>query len=174
MKKIGLVILAMFISTMAFASFRAYNNTTDLKIFDAIKCEKGVACSRSKDKLVVTVTQANVTSTTTTATAAQCGSTFVSDSADVITLPEASTVLGCEYTFVCGFAGNFDINPNDGTDQISTVASVTGTNTTTVLAPSAGDAIRCAAIGASVKLKAVGANLWISVGLANGIWTDVN
>lgn len=118
--------------------------------------------------------QDQVATTTTTATAAQCGKTFVSDSADVVTLPEASTVLGCRYTFVCGTADDLDINPNDGTDTIGTVASITGTNTTTVLAPSAGDAIRCTDIGSSIVLEAVGADLWVSVGNANGIWTDVN
>lgn len=127
-----------------------------------------------KTRPVGQVIQAQVASTTTTATLAQCGSTFVNDSADVITLPEASTALGCRYTFVCGNASNFDINPNDGTDQIGLVFSITGTNTTTAITPSAGDAIRCAAVGASITLEAVGANLWVSVGNANGTWTDVN
>jgi len=40
--------------------------------------------------------------------------TFVSNSADVIVLPEASTVLGCRLTFVCGTADDFDIDPADG------------------------------------------------------------
>lgn len=115
-----------------------------------------------------------VASTTVAITAAQADKTFVSDSADVMTLPEASTVLGARYTFVCGTADDFDINPADGTDVIGTVASITGTNTTTVLAPSAGDAIRCTDIGSSIVLEAVGANLWASIGTANGIWTDVN
>lgn len=118
--------------------------------------------------------QDQVASTTVSATIAQCGKTFVNDSADVITLPEASTALGCRYTFVCGNASNFDINPADGTDQIGLVFSITGSNTTTAITPSAGDAIRCAAIGASIQLEAVGANLWVSVGNANGTWTDVN
>src|SRR3990167_309958 len=80
-----------------------------------------------------------VASTTVSTTAAQCDKTFVSDSADTMTLPEASTVLGCRYTFVCGTVDDFVINPADASDVIGTVASITGTNTTTVLAPSAGD-----------------------------------
>jgi len=43
---------------------------------------------------LVGMLHAQVASTTTTITLAQCGSTFVSDSADVMTLPEASTGLG--------------------------------------------------------------------------------
>lgn len=115
-----------------------------------------------------------IASTTASLTIAECGSTIVSDSADVIVLPEASTALGCRYTFVCGTADDFDINPADGTDVIGIAGSITGANTTTVLAPAAGDAIRCTDIGASIILEAVQANLWVSIGSSNGIWTDVN
>jgi hypothetical protein len=118
--------------------------------------------------------QSQVASTTTSATIAQCGSTFVSNSADVITLPEASTALGCRYTFVCGTADDFDINPADGTDQITSVSTTNGTTGVVTLAPSAGDAIRCTDIGGSITLEAVGANAWSQVGGGNGIWTDVN
>lgn len=118
--------------------------------------------------------QDQVASTTTSATIAQCGSTFVSNSADVITLPEASTALGCRYTFVCGTADDFDINPADGTDQITSVSTTNGTTGVVTLAPAAGDAIRCTDIGGSITLEAVGANAWSQVGGGNGIWTDVN
>lgn len=150
------------------ASGNALTFTNDTSGSDVVKMTLSTAGALSG------YLQSQITSTTTTLTAAQCGSTVVSDSADVLTLPEASTVLGCRYTFVCGFAGNLDVNPNDGTDVIGAVMSITGANTTTVLAPAAGDAIRCAAIGASITLEAVGANLWASIGASNGTWTDVN
>lgn len=118
--------------------------------------------------------QAQVASTTVGITAAQCGSTFVSNSADVMTLPEASTVLGCRVTFVCGTADDFDINPADGTDVIGGFGSITGTNTTTTIAPAAGDAVRCTDIGSTVSLEAVGANLWVAIGQGVGTWTDVD
>lgn len=118
--------------------------------------------------------QDQVASTTTSATVAQCGSTFVSNSADVITLPEASTALGCRYTFVCGTADDFDINPADGTDTISSISTTNGTTAVVTLAPSAGDAIRCTDIGGSITLEAIGADRWAQVGGGNGIWTDVN
>lgn len=117
--------------------------------------------------------QSQVASTTTSATIAQCGSTFVSNSADVITLPEASTALGCRYTFVCGTADDFDVNPADGTDQISVVNSVAG-GTGAAITPAAGDAIRCTDIGSSIVIEAVGADLWVTIGVGNGAWTDVN
>lgn len=119
-------------------------------------------------------TQNVIASTTTGVTLAQCGSTFVSDSADVMTLPEASTVLGCRYTFVCGNAGDFDINPADGTDTIGSISTTNGTTGVVTLAPSAGDAIRCTDIGGSITLQSVSADLWLQVAGGNGIWTDVN
>lgn len=115
-----------------------------------------------------------VASTTTTATAAQCGASFISNSADVITLPEASTVLGCRYTFTCGTADDFDVNPNDGTDIIGPVSTTNGTTGVVTLSPSAGDAIRCTDIGGSITIEAIGADRWAQVGGGNGIWTDVN
>ena len=117
--------------------------------------------------------QNQITSTTTTLTAAQCGSTIVSDSADVVTLPEASTVLGCRYTFVCGTADDLDVNPNDATDVLGIAGSITGANTTTTIAGAAGDAYRCTDVGAGFALEATGANLW-AVLHTNGIITDVN
>ena len=117
--------------------------------------------------------QAQVASTTASLTIAQCGSSIVSNSADVQVLPEASTALGCRYTFICGNAGDFDINPADGTDVIS-VINVVGGGAASVITPAAGDAIRCTDIGSSVTLEAVGADLWAAIGPANGAWTDVN
>lgn len=118
--------------------------------------------------------QDQVASTTTGITAAQCGKTFVSNSADVLTLPEASTVLGCRLSFVCGTADNFDINPADGTDAILSVSTTNGTTGVVTLAPSAGDAIRCTDIGGAITLEATGADAWAQVAGGNGIWTDVN
>jgi hypothetical protein len=118
--------------------------------------------------------QDQVASTTVAVTILQCGKTFVSNSADVMTLPEASTALGCRLTFVCGTADDFDVNPADGTDQISSVSTTNGTTGVVTLAPSAGDAIRCTDVGGSITLEAIGANLWAQVAGGNGIWTDVN
>lgn len=103
-----------------------------------------------------------ITSTTTTLTIAQCGSTIVNDSADVLTLPEASTAIGCRYTFITNNASNFDINPADASDTI------------TLLTNAAGDAIRNATVGNSVTLQAVDATNWSQVGAPVGTWSDIN
>ncbi len=118
--------------------------------------------------------QSQVASTTTGITIAQCGATFVSNSADVMQLPEASTALGCRYTFVCGTADDFDINPQDSPDQIGSISTTNGSIAVVTLAPSAGDAIRCTDIGSAITLEAVGADLWVQVAGGNGIWTDAN
>lgn len=106
--------------------------------------------------------QSQNTVTTTTATAAQCGSTFINSGAGVVTLPEASTVLGCRYTFVVGNASNFDVNPADGTDTIQ------------ILTNAAGDAIRNATLGSSIMIQAVSADAWAVIGKEQGTWSDVN
>lgn len=119
--------------------------------------------------------QKQVAATTTSLTAVQCGSTFINSGAShIATLPEASTVLGCRYTFVCGDANDFDINPADGTDQILSVSTTNGTTGVVTLAPAAGDAIRCTDAGGSITLEAIGADAWAQVAGGNGIWTDVN
>jgi len=193
MKRFLGLLFTLVLAIPAYAGFRAYNSTTDLKIFDAIQCSTGLTCSRSGDKLLMVASgaftgdlvgdggdqlygflQNQVASTTTAITAAQCGSTFVSNSADVMTLPEASTVLGCRLSFVCGTADDFDVNPADGTDQILSVSTTDGTTGVVTLAPAAGDAIRCTDIGGSITLEATGANAWAQVAGGNGIWTDVN
>lgn len=171
----GLFLTLALLSNAAMASIFVTNQSgTNLGSFNRIQCGAGMTCTKSSGNLLIRdglVTQ--VTSTTTTLTSSQCGATVISDSADVITLPEASTVLGCRFSFVCGTADDFDVNPNDGTDQISVVNSVAA-GTGAAITPSAGDAIRCTDIGSSITLEAVGNNLWAAIGVANGAWTDVN
>jgi hypothetical protein len=161
-----LVLLMSFFFTMtAYAGFQAFDGTTDMDVFNKLQCGAGLTCSKVGDKFVLSPgLQEQVASTTTTLTAAQCGSTIVSNSADVVTLPEASTVLGCRFTFVCGTADDFDVNPADGTDTILPGATLT---------PSAGDAIRCTDIGSNMMLEAVGADSWAFLGFMGTI-TDVN
>ena len=118
--------------------------------------------------------QNQVTSTSTTLAVSQCGSTIINDSADVLTLPQASTALGCRYTFVVNNASNLDINPNDATDIILPFINAIATDPT-LISPSAGDAIRCATVGGSITLEAVSADNWVVVGgVAGHSWSDIN
>lgn len=184
----GKYVVALMMFVVSFAAwgiaFQNQSNTV-LRKSDTLKCGNGLSCANTSGKIEITVQgdgadpfvgfiQSQVASTTTTLTIAQCGSSIISNSADVVTLPEASTALGCRYTFTCGTADDFDVNPNDGTDQILSVSTTNGTTGVVTLAPSAGDAIRCTDIGGSITLEAIGANAWAQVAGGNGIWTDVN
>lgn len=184
--------MVLIFPLLALAGFRAYNGTTDLKIFDSIQCSTGLTCSRESGKMKIVASgsfgttsitgtgggtlsgfeQAQVASTTASLTIAQCGSTIVSNSADVMALPEASTALGCRYTFICGTADDFDVNP-DNADIIGPI-SVAAASAVTTITPSAGDAIRCTDIGSTVVLEAIAADRWAAVSAAMGPWTDVN
>lgn len=104
--------------------------------------------------------QNRILATATTLTAAQCGSTVYNGGAVEIELPEASTVLGCRYTFVTANAANFDIDP-DGADQI-----LVQTN-------AAGDMIRNATLGNTITIEAISASQWAVVGIL-GTWADAN
>jgi len=194
MKKFIICVAILLTATIAFAGFKGFNSSdTQVGIFSELKCGTNISCSQVSGKFYMEVVslaltgailgdgsaslsgmlQAQVASTTASLTIAQCGSTIVSDSADVIVLPEASTALGCRYTFVCGTDDDFDVNPADGTDVIGITGSITGSDSATVLAPSAGDALRCTDVGAGFVLEAVAADLW-AVLSTNGIITDVN
>lgn len=188
MKKYILGLVLVLAGTLAVAGFKGETTTSNLGLLNIIQCSTGITCTKSGNKMVVAnantllgagsgsvsgYLQAQVASTTVALTAAQCGSTIISNSADVVTLPEASTVLGCRYTFVCGTADDFDVNPADATDSFSVINSVAG-GTGGAITPSAGDAIRCTDIGSSITVEAVGASLWATVGVGNGAWTDVN
>jgi hypothetical protein len=194
MKLFKLLIIGLFIPVTVYAVQFFNSSGAEVGQFNKVSCSTNVTCAQSAGKLAVSVVAAALTgdltgdggdqlfgflqnqvaSTTVAITASQCGSTFISNSADVMTLPEASTVLGCQLTFVCGTADDFDVNPADGTDQITSVSTTNGTTAVVTLAPAAGDAIRCTDIGGSITLEAVGANAWSQVAGGNGIWTDVN
>lgn len=118
--------------------------------------------------------QKQVTSTAgVTLTIAQCGSSVVTGGAHTIVLPEASTALGCRYTFIGATADTLTINPADGTDVIGAINYVAA-GTSASIAPSAGDAVSFTDLGASLVLEATNADLWAQVGLGNLTMTDAN
>ncbi len=174
MKKL-IAVLAL-VPAMSFASVQFYNSSnTNLGIYSKAKCGAEMSCSKVSGKLLIDLSgiQSQVVASTTALTAAQCGSTVISAGAAVQPLPEASTVLGCRFTFICGTADDFDIDPADGTDVIGVINSVAA-GTGAAITPSAGDEVRCTDIGSSLVLEATSANLWSAVGVANGAWSDVN
>lgn len=99
--------------------------------------------------------------------AADCGTTFISSAATSANLPEASTVIGCRFTFVLGAQASFDVNPADATDMIMQATNASG------------DAIQAggntgAALGKTIVLQAVSADMWVPIGSPQGTWQDIN
>lgn len=169
-----LTLIAMLFASPAFAVHFYDNSDVSVAQSSEVKCGPNISCALSSGKLLLKSTSTQVAVTgNATITAAQCGSTFVSSATGVLTLPEASTVLGCRISVVCGTTDDVDLNPADTTDVIGIAGSITGSNTTTTIAPSAGDAIRCTDVGAGFTVEAVGANLW-AVLRTTGVITDVN
>jgi hypothetical protein len=179
-KHVVLAALALALNLEASVRVKSFA-AVQLGNMNELQCGSNMSCTKSAygvatmdlDSTLVGMLQTQTDSTTVGLTSAACGTTILSNSADVVTLPEASTVLGCRITFICGTADDFDVNPADASDTISALNSVAA-GTGAAIAPSAGDAIRCTDIGSSATLQAVGANLWAAVGVANGAWTDVN
>lgn len=177
MKPLFALLFAVLLALPAQASVQFFDNSDVLVgATSKVKCGNNITCSKDSGKVLFRGgTHTQVAATTTTLTSSQCGSTFInSGSAHVATLPEASTVLGCRFTFTCADTQDFDVNPNDGTDTILSISTTNGTTGVVTLAPSAGDAIRCTDAGGSITLEATGANAWTQVAGGNGIWTDVN
>lgn len=166
MKKF-LQIWTMFIATMlvgfsAYAGFGAYQSTQNLGVFANIKCSTGVSCSKSGDKLNIVASggAAHVQNlaTATVVTAAQCGQSFYNAGAVAMTLPLASTVLGCRFTFITMNATNFDVRAN-AADQILTSTSAVGR------------AARNAVVGSVIIVQAVAANKYVTIS-TQGTWAD--
>jgi len=168
-------LLAVLALTLPAHAFEVQSSTgASLGQVSKLRCGNNVNCTKVGNRVDVRVGDFNqVTASTTALTAAQCGSTVISAGAVVQPLPEASTVLGCQYTFVCGTADDFDIDPADATDAFGVINSVAA-GTGAAITPSAGDEIRCTDAGSSITLQATAANTWSAIGVANGAWTDVN
>lgn len=153
-------------SLSAFAGFRGYNGSSDLKLFSSVQCSTGLSCSKgTKDKFTVVATglgvlRTRVLAAASTLTSAQCGSTFYNAGAVELDLPDASGVIGCRYTFVTLNAANFDIDP-DAADIIL------------VQTDAVGDRARNATVGNSITIEAVSASQWAVVGIL-GTWSDAN
>lgn len=173
MKKILFTLFGLLLVFSAHAGFEGLNDDVSLDIFNRINCGQRVECTRKGNgvfNIAESGVQNQITITTSTgALSTQCGSTFVSSAVAVISLPEASGLLGCQYTFINGSTpvANFDINPDD-------------LNEIQLFANAVGDAIRQVSPGGAITLEAVlpllgptSTGAWAPIGLS-GTWSDVN
>lgn len=171
-----MIIIGMLFALTTHASIQFDNAAGVVGIVSRINCDAELTCAKdglNRVDISLSGLEAQVASTTVALTAAQCGSTIVGAGAHTLTLPEASTVLGCRYTIIGGTVDDLGVNPADGTDQIMGF-NYAAVSSTAALAPAAGDAIQCTDIGASIVIEAIGADAWAVVGVANGLWADIN
>lgn len=98
-----------------------------------------------------------------TVTIAMSGTVFYNSEANQSNLPDASTAVGTEYTFVVTHASNFDVNPID-------------TNIILAATNAYGDMLRSTTAGDTVTLLAVDPNTWVvkSMYPASTDWADAN
>lgn len=177
-------IFALFLVLISISSyaFEGLNNGTSLDIFNRINCGPSMSCTKAADGIFNVATSGNFTTdivgdggdqmygflknqvaaTATTITAAQCGSVFLNTGASPVQmeLPEASTVIGCQLSFVTATATAFTVNP-DNADQI-----LVQTN-------AAGDATSNATLGNSITIQAISASQWAPISVV-GTWSDAN
>lgn len=158
-------ILTVLFGVAALAGFQAKTSSANLGLVSTMSCGSGLTCTKSGATLNLSnaaygTLQNRILATATTLTSSQCGSTVYNSGAVVINLPEASTVLGCRFTFITLNASNFDINPDDA-DIIM--------NSTNV----AGDASRNATVGDNITLEAISATQWTVIS-SKGNWSDAN
>lgn len=161
MKFILFAVLAFFANS-AIAQTVSDQLDTNLGATTRIKCGRNMICSKSGGKVTMELGPIVSYASSTTVTGAVCGKTLTNSAAATITLPEASTVLGCEIKLNVGNASNFGVNPADATDQI------------VLLTDAAGDSLIADAIGEYLCIKAVSANAWHPCGTPYGVWTDSN
>lgn len=161
--------LVMFLTMICGTAFavQVFNSSgQEVGQFSKFKCGAGMSCTRSGSQMQMSSAGGLDNKVTFAAsgslTASQCGSLVMNSGAVTVTMPEASTVIGCSYKFVTGNASTFNLNPADGTDTIQ------------VLTNAAGDSIANATLGNSVVLEAVSADAWAPIGAEKGTWTDSN
>ena len=159
------MMVAVLITPPAHAGFQGIDQTgKSLKIFDTLRCDAGLECTKLKGSFVVKVSGQQASSTTAatqTLTSADCGKSFKNSAASVVTLPSVTAALvGCRLTFLTANASNFDVDP-------------TGTERILALTDAAGDKIRNATVGNSITLEAISTGNWAAVSIY-GTWTDAN
>lgn len=171
MRNIILSLVMLFVTATAFGSSKWINQSNAvLGVKSEVKCSTGLTCTVVNGKINIAVTGAQsgflqTQSGTSTVDAGDlsssyCGGTIVGGYATTVVLPEASTVLGCRFTFVSTSQPSI-VDPADTSDQILGLTNA------------AGDSITNATNGNSVVLEAVGANSWAPVAIY-GTWSDSN
>jgi hypothetical protein len=161
MKMIVGFLFAVFLCLNTEAAVQGLNKGASLGNMTQINCDMGLRCTKAGGSRmnIVAGNTVNV-ATATTLVKAQCGQTFINSAAVEVDLPEASTVVGCRFTFCTANASNFDIDP-EAADQIIALTNAVG------------DRARNATVGNCLSLQAINAVNWAITG-QTGTWTDAD
>lgn len=161
-----LVCILAFITFNAHASVRVFKSDgVELGHFADVKCGYGTTCTQSSGKAYLDQRSQmeSVVASSDYLDVDDCGKTFRQAAATSITmvLPEASTAIGCEYTFVSQYQGSFIVDPADATDSIVGVVNA------------AGDSVISTDMGNVFSVRAIGDDYWAVI-TNIGTWTDNN
>jgi hypothetical protein len=159
-------LMTILFGTVSQAGFQGYQSTTNLGLFQAVKCSTGLTCSKVGEKLNIVATTSGVLETTATATSISldstyCGQTLKNAAYTQVGLPNATSALvGCRITFATANATSFYVNPGD-TDAILIQTNASG------------DRILNATLGNTITIQAIAVSLWAPIGVV-GTWSDAN
>lgn len=155
-----LVIFATMFSLDAHAGFRAFNGSTDLKLVQGLRCSSGMNCSVGKDAILTVNAAPAITAPSGSSTlgADSCGKVMMSSGAAELTLPVASTVIGCQMTFVVGASGSFGPRANVA-DKILPTAT------------DPGHAVKSTVVGGALVIVATKSGQWNIISQLQS-WSD--
>lgn len=137
MKSILALALVLFATLTANAGVRAYNGTTDLKLFDTLQCSTGLTCSRVGDKLKI-VSSPTITTGALTVAGAEAADASMTLQAD------ESDDSGDDWKFAAAASGNSLVISNDTSgSQVAKFTMTTAGNVSMVgtLSGDGGDAL---------------------------------
>ena len=168
MKKLLFVFIGLCLAVSASAAIRVFDsNNAEIGDFVDVKLNAELKGQKSSGKLLLEdsgLKTQTAMAVSASLVASQCGNTVIGTAGSVATLPEASTVLGCRYTFVVNDnnAAGFGINPADASDFIVTLTNAQG------------DSVTNSVSGSSFTIEAVSADRWNVIGKEQGTWIDSN
>lgn len=145
MKKIGLLISLVFLTSMAIAGFHGYQSTTDLGNFNSVKCSTGLTCTKAGDKFVMVSSPAISTSSLSlSSTLSVTGDVAVNTNKFNVTAASGNTAIAGTANVVGNFSiatNKFNVTAASGNTTVAGTLGVTGdvavnTNKFTVTASS--------------------------------------
>ena len=166
---LSLIALTMFAASFsAEASLRFFDSSDEnLGAYTKMKCDSGLSCSIVSDQVVISSSGGTNEyleySSDTTLAVGQCGATIANadQSAISLSLPEASSVQGCRYTFVVA-SGSYSLTIGPALDD--QIAILTDGEENRIASDEQGN---------TISIEAVTASLWFVITSYGGDFEDI-